>query len=287
VARLIYMNGQLVTKENAVLSVFDHGLLYGDGVFEGIRVYAREVFRLEKHLERLYSGAEMIRLAIPLTIQQMAAAVRQTIDANPDLIDGYIRLVITRGVGGLGLNPMICRQPQVIIIYDTITLYPRELYENGLYIITAKTVHNHPQAIPSKVKSLNYLNNILAKIEGLDAGVVEALMLNYRGEVAEATGDNIFIVRGGTVQTPALECGFLEGITRAEVIDICREKGIRVEQIVLWPKDLLAADECFLTGTAAEVIPVVKIDGHTIGSGKPGSVTRAILDAFHARTKGR
>jgi len=287
VARLIYMNGQLVTKENAVVSVFDHGLLYGDGVFEGIRVYAREAFRLEKHLERLYAGAEIIRLAIPLTIQQMTAAVRQTIDANPDLADGYIRLVVTRGVGGLGLNPMICKQPQVIIIYDTITLYPRELYENGLHIITAKTVHNHPQAIPPKVKSLNYLNNIMAKIEGLDAGVLETLMLNYRGEVAEATGDNIFIVRGGAVQTPALECGFLEGITRAEVFDICREKGLQVEELVLWPKDLLAADECFLTGTAAEVIPVVKIDGHTIGSGKPGPVTRAILDVFHARTKGR
>lgn len=286
-ARLVYLNDQLVAKEDAKISVLDHGLLYGDGVFEGIRVYAREAFRLQKHLERLYAGAQAIRLTIPLGLQEMAEAVRKTIAANSDLVDGYIRLVVTRGVGNLGLNPLICKPAQVIIIYDTIALYPRELYENGLSIITAKTVRNHPLSLPPKVKSLNYLNNILAKIEGLDAGVIETLMLNHRGEVTEATGDNIFIVRGGTVQTPALECGFLEGVTRDEVIDICRARGRKVEEIILLPADLLAADECFLTGTAAEVIPVVKIDGNTVGNGRPGPVTAEILQAFHALTKGR
>ena len=203
------------------------------------------------------------------------------------LVDGYIRLLVTRGVGGLGLNPLICTQSQVIIIYDVIALYPRELYEEGLHIITAKTVRNHPLSLPPKVKSLNYLNNILAKIEGLDAGVIETVMLNYRGEVSEATGDNIFIVRGGTVQTPAMECGFLEGVTRDEVLDLCRARGRKAEEIILRPEDLLAADECFLTGTAAEVIPVVKIDGRTIGDGRPGPVTTEILQAFHTLTQGR
>jgi len=284
--RLVYLNGALVPRDEAKISVFDHGLLYGDGVFEGIRVYGGRVFRLDEHLKRLYEGARAIRLTVPLDQEAMAQAIWDTVAANSHLTDGYIRLVVTRGVGTLGLGPTLCKQGQVIIIYDTIALYPEELYEKGLELVTAKTVRNHPDALDPHVKNLNYLNNILAKIEGLDAGVVEALMLNYRGDVAEATGDNVFIVRGGVVQTPSLDSGILEGITRDEVIRLCRDKGREVQEIRITVDDLLAADECFLTGTAAEVIPVVKLDGHTIGDGKPGPVTREILADYRRLTRG-
>ena len=284
-SRLIYINGELLPKDQAKISVFDHGLLYGDGVFEGIRTYGGRVFRLEKHLRRLYAGAEAIRLTIPLSQAQMAHAVTETVAANGDLSNGYIRLVVTRGVGTLGLNPMLCGSPQVIIIVDTITLYPKELYENGLKLITATTVRNHPKALNPFVKSLNYLNNILAKLEGIDAGVPEALMLNHEGYVAEATGDNVFIVHNGVVQTPPVSAGILEGITRGEVIDICREQGREVQEVATRLKDMLVADECFLTGTAAEVVPVVSVDGRAIGDGKPGPVTLDILGAFHRRTQ--
>ena len=284
--RLVYLNGALVPRDEAKISVFDHGLLYGDGVFEGIRVYGGRVFRLDEHLKRLYEGARAIRLTVPLDQEAMAQAIWDTVAANSHLTDGYIRLVVTRGVGTLGLGPTLCKQGQVIIIYDTIALYPEELYEKGLELVTAKTVRNHPDALDPHVKNLNYLNNILAKIEGLDAGVVEALMLNYRGDVAEATGDNVFIVRGGVVQTPSLDSGILEGITRDEVIRLSREKGREVQELRITTDDLLAADECFLTGTAAEVIPVVKLDGHTIGDGKPGPVTREILADYRRLTRG-
>jgi len=284
--RLVYLNGALVPKDEAKISVFDHGLLYGDGVFEGIRVYGGRVFRLDEHLRRLYEGARAIRLTVPLSEDEMRRAVADTVAANADLKDGYIRLVVTRGVGTLGLGPTLCKQGQVIIIFDTIALYPDEFYEHGLELVTARTVRNHPDALDPHVKNLNYLNNILAKIEGLDAGVVEALMLNYRGEVAEATGDNVFIVRGGVVQTPSLDSGILEGITRDEVIRLSREKGREVQELRITTDDLLAADECFLTGTAAEVIPVVKLDGHAIGDGKPGPVTREILADYRRLTRG-
>lgn len=285
-ARRVYLNGELVPKDEATISVFDHGLLYGDGVFEGIRVYARKPFRLEKHLRRLYEGAEAIRLDVPLTRGEMVRAIEETLDANADLVDGYIRLVITRGVGTLGLNPMLCEQGQVIIIFDTVALYPAELYESGLDVIIARTVRNHPKALNPNIKSLNYLNNILAQIEGLNAGVTETVMLNSKGHVAEASGDNLFIVRDdGRICTPPLDAGILEGITRSEVIRICRDQGRQVDEATIVPDDLLAAAECFLTGTAAEVISVVRVDGHAIGCGKPGPVTRAILDAYRLLTR--
>jgi branched-chain amino acid aminotransferase len=285
VARRVYLNGKLVPKDEATISVFDHGLLYGDGVFEGIRVYARKAFRLDKHLKRLYEGAEAIRLNVPLSTDAMIRAIEETIDANADLIDGYIRLVVTRGVGTLGLDPTLCDRGQVVIIFDTVALYPPELYEKGLDVIIARTVRNHPQSLNPSIKSLNYLNNILAKIESLDAGTAEAMMLNDQGHVTEASGDNVFIVRDGVVRTPSLEAGILEGITRSEVIRIGRDQGRQVEEVAITPDDLRAADECFLTGTAAEVIPVVRVDGNAIGDGKPGPITRAILDAYRVLTR--
>ncbi len=284
--RMVYVNGNLVPNDEAKISVFDHGLLYGDGVFEGIRVYAGKVFRLEKHIRRLYEGARAIRLGIPLSDDEMTRAVLDAVAANPELRDAYIRLLVTRGVGTLGLNPLLCKGPQVIIIVDTIALYPEELYEQGLEVITAKTRRMHPAALNPGVKSLNYLNNILAKLEGIDAGAPETLMLNQDGHVAEATGDNLFIVRDGVVQTPLVSDGILVGVTRAEVLDICRVQDRRTEEVSITPDDLYGADECFLTGTAAEVIPVVRVDGKSIGDGRPGPVTREVLGEFRRRTKG-
>ena len=279
----IYLSGKLVPQEQAVVSVFDHGLLYGDGVFEGIRVYGGKVFLEQEHIDRLYESALSIRLEIPLTPDQMIQAVRDTVAAN-GITDGYVRLVVTRGAGTLGIDPQRTSNPQVIIIADSISLYSQELYDNGLKLITASTIRNHSAALSPRVKSLNYLNNILAKIEGTDAGTVEALMLNHKGEVAECTGDNIFIVKNGVLKTPPPEAGILEGLTRNAVIGLAGEAGIEVRQVPLVRHDIFIADECFLTGTAAEVIAAVSLDGRTIGTGRPGPVTSDLLERFRKLT---
>ncbi len=280
----VYINGKLYDKQDAKISVYDHGLLYGDGVFEGMRSYGGKVFRLDEHLERLWFSAKAIRLDIPLTREQMAAAVNDTLKTN-GIDDGYVRLVVTRGSGTLGLDPNRCSDPQVIVITDHITLYPDEFYEKGLEIVTVSTIRNHPAALSPRIKSLNYLNNILAKMEGLQAGCVEALMLNQQGEVAECTGDNIFLVSRGQLLTPPVEAGILEGITRDAVIELARAAGVPVQQTPLTKHDVYIADECFLTGSAAEVVPVVKVDGRTIGDGKPGLVTRDLTSRFRDLTR--
>lgn len=279
----VYINGNLVDEEDARISVFDHGLLYGDGVFEGIRTYNGSVFRLQEHLDRLWNSAKAIRLVLPLTKEEMARAIEETVAAN-DIRDGYVRVVVTRGCGDLGLDPDLCNRPQVIIIADHIKLYPEEVYQKGLRIITVSTVRNHPAALSPRIKSLNYLNNILAKIEGKLAGCVEALMLNHKGEVAECTGDNIFLVRGGRLLTPPIDAGILEGITRAVVIELAGEIGIPVHEVSLTKHDVYIADECFLTGTAAEVVPVVQVDSRPIGDGTPGPVTRQLSRKFRQLT---
>jgi len=276
----VYINGKLFDKADAKISVYDHGLLYGDGVFEGLRSYGGKVFRLEQHLTRLWNSAKAIRLEIPMTREAMAKAVVDTVKTN-SITDGYVRLVVTRGAGSLGLDPNRTSDPQVIIIADKITLYPEELYQKGLEIITVSTQRNHPAAISPRIKSLNYLNNILAKIEGLQAGCIEALMLNHKGEVAECTGDNIFLVRGGVLLTPPNDAGILEGITREAVIELARASGREVREVPLTKHDVYIADECFLTGTAAEVIAVVKVDSRKIGSGTPGPITRDLKERFH------
>lgn len=275
----VYINGSFYPPEEAKVSVFDHGLLYGDGVFEGLRSYGGKVFRLEEHIDRLYESAKAIWLTIPMTREEMAEAVEQSVKANK-IDDGYVRLIVTRGSGTLGLDPNRCSVPQVIIIADSITLYPQEYYENGLSIVTSSVIRNHPAALDARIKSLNYLNNILAKIEGLNAGCIEALMLNHRGEVAECTGDNIFLVRHGELLTPPLDAGILEGVTRNVVIELAAERDIPTRQVTLTKHDVYVAEECFLTGTAAEVIPVVKVDNRTIGDGRPGPITRALKQRF-------
>lgn len=280
----VYVSGKLVDKDQATVSVFDHGFLYGDGVFEGIRVYGGRVFLLGEHIERLYESARAIRLEIPMPKADLTAAVNSTVAAN-GLSEGYVRLVVSRGAGTLGLDPRRTANPQIIIIADTISLYPPEMYEQGLKLITASTMRNHPQALSSRIKSLNYLNNILAKIEGTDAGCVEALMLNHKGEVAECTGDNIFIVQKGILKTPPIDAGILEGITRNAVIRLAREAKIPVAESTLLRHDIYVADECFLTGTAAEVIPVTSLDGRSIGPGKPGPITRDLLERFKKLTR--
>ncbi len=281
----VYMNGDLVAKEQAVVSVYDHGLLYGDGVFEGIRVYGGKVFLLEEHITRLYESALAIRLEIPLAPEAMTQAVEQTVAAN-GIADGYVRLVVTRGSGTLGLDIRRTSDPQVIIIADTISLYPAEYYEQGLELITASTIRNHPSALNPRIKSLNYLNNILAKIEATDQGKIEALMLNHKGEVSECTGDNIFILKHDVLKTPPTDAGILEGITRDAVIRLAEQEGMTVEQVSLVRHDVYVADECFLTGTAAEVIPVVKVDGRVIGDGVPGPRTKRLLERFQQLTRG-
>jgi branched-chain amino acid aminotransferase len=282
----VYINGKLYDKEKAAVSVYDHGLLYGDGVFEGIRSYSGKVFRLDEHLERLWNSAKAIWLQIPISRTEMAKAIVDTLAAN-QIADGYIRVVVTRGVGTLGLDPTRCSSPQVIIITDLISLYPDELYRKGLEIITVSTMRNHPAALSPRIKSLNYLNNILAKIEGLQAGSIEALMLNHKGEVAECTGDNLFLVRGGQLLTPSIDAGILEGITRSAVIELARQGGVTVKEVPLTKHDVYIAEECFLTGTAAEVIPVVKVDSRTIGSGQPGPITRDLMERFHKLARGQ
>ncbi len=277
----IWLKDKLVDESEAKVSVFDHGLLYGDGVFEGIRVYSGKIFELKAHVLRLYESAAAIRLKIPFTVDEMMANTEKTVEAN-NISDGYIRLVVTRGAGTLGLNPMVCKDPIVIIIASTIQLYPQELYENGLQVISANTVRNHPLSLPPQVKSLNYLNNIFAKLEALDHGMLEAIMYNHYGYVAEATGDNVFIVKDGIIYTPPVSSGSLDGITRKVVIKLARETGYEVVERNLVKFDLYVADEMFLTGTAAEVIAVVEIDKRVIKDGKPGPVTRKLLEVFDA-----
>src|SRR6185312_12660962 len=250
-SRQIYISGKFFPQEDAKISVFDHGLLYGDGVFEGLRSYRGKVFRLSEHIRRLYESAKAIWLEIPMSPDEMCDAVNESVSINK-IDDGYIRLVVTRGAGTLGLDPNRCSNPQVIVIADAISLYPKELYEKGLEIVTVSVQRNHPAALNARIKSLNYLNNILAKIEGLQAGCIEALMLNHKGEVAECTGDNIFLVRRGELLTPPIDAGILEGVTRDAVIELARDAGITVQEISLTKHDVYIADECFLTGTAAE-----------------------------------
>jgi branched-chain amino acid aminotransferase len=278
----IYLNGDLVAKEDAKISVFDHGLLYGDGVFEGIRLYDGCVFKLEEHLERLEYSAKAILLDLPLNREQMSKAVCDTCMAN-DLKNGYVRLVVTRGPGHLGLTPDGCGPSNVIIIADDIQLYPEELYRDGLKIISVPTRRINASALPPAIKSLNYLNNILAKIEAKKVGFQEALMLNDKGEIAECTGDNVFIISKGVLFTPPLDSGSLRGITRGAVIDLAEEIGLPCREQALTRYDLWTADECFLTGTAAEVIPCVEVDHREVGNGVPGSVTRQLIGLFRQK----
>lgn len=275
----IYINGEYFSKDKATISVYDHGLLYGDGIFEGMRIYSGKVFRLHEHLLRLWESATAISLQIPIGIDDLTNDVNEAVKRN-GLEEGYIRLIVTRGAGALGLDPFQCANPQIIIIVDKITLYPKALYENGLELVTASTIRNHPAALSPRIKSLNYLNNVLAKMEGLKAGCKEALMLNHQGQVAECTGDNVFIVKAGQLITPPKEAGILEGITRNAVIDLAKEAEIETIESPLTRHDLFVADECFLTGSAAEVIPVVTLDGRTIGTGSPGPITKQLNDAF-------
>lgn len=280
----IYLNGEFVDKADAKVSVFDHGLLYGDGVFEGIRLYDGCVFKLEEHLERLAFSAKAILLDLPMSLDEFANAVCETCRRN-DLSNGYVRLVVTRGPGHLGLTPDGCGPPNVIIIADDIQLYPEELYENGLKIISVPTRRINAAALPPAVKSLNYLNNILAKIEAKKVGFLEALMLNDKGEIAECTGDNVFIVSKGTVFTPPLDAGSLRGITRGAVMDLAEEIGYEVREQALTRYDLWTAEECFLTGTAAEVIPCVEVDHRAIGDGNPGKVSKSLISKFREKVR--
>jgi branched-chain amino acid aminotransferase len=282
----IWIDGKLVDEADAKISVFDHGLLYGDGVFEGIRVYNGKIFELEAHIDRLYKSAKAIRLAVPMSRDKLIGSVKETVQAN-NVVGGYVRLVVTRGAGTLGLNPFVCENSTVFIIADNIQLYPEEFYENGMKVISATTVRNHPLALPPQVKSLNYLNNILAKIEALDGNVAEAIMYNHEGYVAEATGDNVFIVKDGVIYTPPVEAGALSGITRAVVIRLAGQENLQVVERNLTKFDLYVCDEFFLTGTAAEVIGVVEIDGRVVGEGKPGPITRLLRKEFYSYAHGK
>ncbi len=278
----IYLDGQFVDSADARISVFDHGLLYGDGVFEGIRLYAGNIFRLEEHLERLEYSAKAILLDLPLTRAQLSEATCETCRQN-GLTDGYIRLVVTRGVGDLGLSPWLCAKPTIFIIASKISLYPQEHYDQGLAIVTVPTRRINPAALPPTIKSLNYLNNILGKIEARQFGALEAIMLNDQGYVAECTADNIFIIHKGEILTPAASQGALKGVTRSTIFDIAAELKLPIREANLTRYDIWVADECFLTGSGAEVIPTVKLDGRTIGDGRPGPQTRRILEAFRRR----
>jgi len=276
----IWLDDQLVEEADAKVSVFDHGLLYGDGVFEGIRFYNGRIFRLEEHIRRLFDSARAIMLSIPWTPEQVCRFTCETVAAN-GLTDGYIRLVVTRGAGELGLNPYLCPKPSMFIIASTIKLYPDEHYQNGLAIITCATRRPAPAALMPQVKSLNYLNNIMAKVEAIQANALEAVMLNEQGYVAECTGDNLFLVKNGTLLTPLISDGALDGITRGVIIELAGNLGIPVVERSLTRYDIFTADECFLTGTAAEVIPVVALDRRLIGTGKPGPFTQRFRAAFH------
>jgi branched-chain amino acid aminotransferase len=276
----IFIDGQYYDEQNAKISVFDHGLLYGDGVFEGIRAYNGRVFKLKEHIDRLFYSAKAILLNLPMSHAEICKAVVDTCRQN-SIRDGYIRLVVTRGAGGLGLNPNRCKSPSVIVIADKIQLYPPEFYEKGLTIITVPTTRNLHSALNPAIKSLNYLNNILAKIEANNGGCEEAIMLNAEGFVAECTGDNIFIVKANQLLTPPLSAGALYGITRGVVMELARQSGLQVGEPNLTRYDLFNADECFLTGTGAEVVPVVKIDGRVIGAGVPGPKTLELVKKYH------
>lgn len=280
----IYLDGELVERDKAVVSVFDHGLLYGDGVFEGIRIYDKLIFRLKEHMDRLYRSADAIELKIPMTKADMVKAVVSTTKAN-DLSDGYIRLVVTRGPGDLGLDPRKCKKATIFIIADKIALYPDEFYRKGLAIVTAKTRRNYPRSLDPRIKSLNYLNNILAKIEAISSGTDEAIMLTYDDYVAECTGDNIFAVHNGELLTPPVSVGALEGITREAVMALANKMSIKACEKMLKMDDIYSAEEVFLTGTAAEIIPVITIDGRRIGSGKPGVKTLRLMEEFKKLTK--
>ncbi len=280
----IYLDGKYCGQQNAKISVFDHGLLYGDGIFEGIRAYHGRVFKLKEHIDRLFYSAKAILLTIPQSHAAICRAVLETCRRNK-IKDGYIRLVVTRGVGGLGLNPNRCKRPSLIIIADRIQLYPPEYYERGLDIVTVPTTRNLHSALNPAIKSLNYLNNILARIEANNSGCEEALMLNAAGYVAECTGDNVFIIKAGQLFTPPLSAGALYGITRGVVMTLAGEAGWPVAEPDLTRYDLFNADECFLTGTGAELVPVVKIDGRVIGTGRPGRITRDLVRRYRALTK--
>jgi len=279
----IYIDGKFLDEKNAKVSVFDHGLLYGDGVFEGIRAYNGRVFKLKEHIDRLFASAKAILLTIPISHEEMMKAVVASCRQNK-IRDGYIRLVVTRGVGSLGLNPYKCKNPSVIVIADKIQLYPEAMYSRGLDIITVATTRNLHSALNPAIKSLNYLNNILAKIEAINGGCEEAVMLNSEGFVAECTGDNLFIIRKGQMMTPPLSAGALYGITREVVMEMGKKAGLAVSEPNLTRYDLFNADECFLTGTGAEIIPVVKIDGRIIGAGKPGPVTKRLVSEYRVLT---
>jgi len=280
----IYIDGKFYSEANAKISVFDHGLLYGDGIFEGIRFYNGRVFRLEEHLNRLWDSARSICLEIPMTMQNMTDAVLETIRQN-HLRDGYIRLLVTRGIGNLGLNPTQCKSPSVIIIAATIALYHEDFYRKGLTIVTCATRRSSPAALNPAVKSLNYLNNVMARVEANLADADEALMLNDAGNVAECTADNVFIVKRGQIFTPPVSAGALRGITRSVVFEIAAELGVKVREADITRHDVFVADECFLTGTAAEIVPVVKADGRSIGNGKPGPITARIIARFRQVTR--
>ena len=280
----VFIDGKFCSERDAKISVFDHGLLYGDGIFEGIRAYNGRVFKLKEHIDRLFSSAKAILLEIPLSHAAMMKATVETIRANK-LRDCYVRLIVTRGIGTLGLNPRSCKKPSVIIIAGKIQVYPAEMYAVGMNIVTVPTTRNLHSALNPAIKSLNYLNNILAKIEANNAGVEEAVMLNSEGFVAECTADNLFIIKDGKVFTPPLSAGALYGITRQTVMELAEQSGISVSEPNLTRYDLFNADECFLTGTGAEIMPVVKIDGRVIGTGKPGPLTRKLVAEYHALTK--
>jgi branched-chain amino acid aminotransferase len=276
----IWLDGNLVDESEAKISVFDHGLLYGDGVFEGIRFYNGRIFRLEEHIRRLFESSRAILLNLPWTQEEVCKFTCETVAAN-GLRDGYIRLVVTRGAGELGLNPYLCPKPSMFIIASTIKLYPDEHYQNGLAIITCATRRPAPAALMPQVKSLNYLNNIMAKVEAIQSNALEAVMLNEQGYVAECTGDNLFILKNGALITPLISDGALDGITRAVLIELAAKLGVPFVERSLTRYDIYTADECFLTGTAAEVIPVVSLDRRIIGDGKPGPLTRRFLEAYH------
>jgi branched-chain amino acid aminotransferase len=278
----VYVDGAFVEAADAKISVFDHGFLYGDGVFEGIRLYQKCVFRLEEHLERLEYSAKAILLKLPWSRREISDAVCEACRRN-GLVDGYIRLVVTRGLGNLGLSPASCKKPSLIIIADKIQLYPPEVYAKGLSIVTVPTRRVSPAALSPSIKSLNYLNNIMAKMEAAQQGALEAIMLNDEGYVAECSGDNLFLAHKGVLYTPDVSTGALKGITRQTIFDLAKDLGLTLLERNLTRYDVWCADECFLTGTAAELIPVVMVDGREIGSGKPGPITARLLDAFHAR----
>lgn len=280
----VYINGEYFEKNEAKVSVFDHGLLYGDGVFEGIRSYARLIFKLKEHIDRLYESSHGIMLNIPLSKEDMIKAVVETLKLN-QLDNAYIRLIVTRGIGDLGLDPRKCKSASIIIITDNIKLYPEKMYKEGLSIITVPTPRNIPEALNPQIKSLNYLNNILAKIEALNCGYEEALMFTAHGYVAECTGDNIFIIKDNNLITPPAYLGILKGITRACVMDIAKKIGMTVKEEVITRHNIFTASECFLTGTAAEIIPVVRVDKRIIGDGKPGKIILNLMKEFKKLTK--